>query len=421
MLELKVESLGKVEDWLETVPSKYTKKNYKAGIKRFEAWYGKSIVNLIGGPEASKVVEKFYCFLKEKFCQNTARNQSNAVIQFLKYHNTPVKVRRDLWHTEISLKDHPLNIDELRRMNSLANLKEQLVLELGLLGFRIGDIISLKKSDFNLDAEPPIEFNVRARKEGTIYRSFISIELRDLLELYLPTLKGEWLFEGQKKGTHAKAETLNKIIQNLSERAKIKLHGHLHWHCFRKLIMRRGTELQLNSWAVNMLVGKSVHHSIATYITGADLKDAFLKLHDDLKLKALQNNGRVSNLEQELGVLKEALTSVEKENILFKTRIDNLQNVMKELENKVTQYGDWLNNWVEFSKDYTEEEKEVIRKQLGLREFSKEEKQLMHDFYEIGRELQKAKGYLDEKDMVKLKKRFEARFKEREMAKKRGR
>ena len=36
-------TMGKLEDFLETIPSKYTRKNYVNGIKRFEEWYGDSI------------------------------------------------------------------------------------------------------------------------------------------------------------------------------------------------------------------------------------------------------------------------------------------------------------------------------------------------------------------------------------------
>lgn len=44
----------------------------------------------------------------------------------------------------------------------------------------------------------------------------------------------------------------------------------------------------------------------------------------------------------------------------------------------------------------------------------------MHEYNEIAMELQKEKGYLDEKDMVELKKRFKARLKKRGKTKKRG-
>lgn len=304
--------MGKLEDFLETIPSKYTRKNYRNGIKKFESWYGKSIVTLIGNPEASKLVEKFYVYLKEKHCQNTARNQTNAVIQFLKYYKTSLEIRKALgiYKTEVSLKDHLLTIEELRKMYDLADLKEKVILELGLLGFRIGDVITLKKSDFNLNAETPIEFKRRARKEGTVYHTFISQELKELLELYLPTLKGEYLFEGQRKGTHAKAETLNKILKDLAKRANIQLHGHLHWHCFRKLILRRGSELGIPSWNLKLLTGKSVPYSDETYLAGINLREDFLRLHNDLSLRKTVVNNKIANIEVMVNLMAKALAKL---------------------------------------------------------------------------------------------------------------
>lgn len=231
MQELRIETLEKLEDFLSTIPSKYTRKNYKAGIKRFEDWYGQSITTLIKFQEAYKTINKFFVYLKENFCQNTARNQTNAVIQFLKYFDTELpkkKLRSDIYRTEESLDDHKLTIQELQRMNTIADLREQVALEIGLLGFRIGDVVNLKKETFDiLDQEAPVELNIRARKEGTIYKTFISAELKELLKLYLSTLKGEYLFEGSKSKTHVKDETLNKLIQNtwiLPRKSTIKIH-----------------------------------------------------------------------------------------------------------------------------------------------------------------------------------------------------
>lgn len=95
-MELSVITLGKVEDWLETVVSKNTRKNYVNGTKKFEEWYGKSITTLIKSPEASKTVEKFFVHLKKSHPQNTCRNITNSVIQFLKYFNTDVRPRKAL-------------------------------------------------------------------------------------------------------------------------------------------------------------------------------------------------------------------------------------------------------------------------------------------------------------------------------------
>jgi integrase len=249
-------TMRQLEDFLETIQSKHTRKNYVNGIKKFEDYYGDSITKLIKNPEATKTVEKFYVALKQKHPQNTCRNVTNAVIQFLKYFGTDVRPRKALgiYRTEVSTDDHKLTIDELQRMATVADLKEQVTLEVLLLGLRIGDSITLKTSDLDkLEQETPIELKLRATKEGTVYETFISQEFKELLQLYLPTVKGKWLFQGIRKDSHAKDETLNLTLKNLASRAGIQLHGRLHWHCGRKLVMRTGAELGISPWIVKKM------------------------------------------------------------------------------------------------------------------------------------------------------------------------
>jgi hypothetical protein len=40
--------MGKVEDWLSAVPSRNTRKSYKAGIRKFEEFCQQGIETLIG-------------------------------------------------------------------------------------------------------------------------------------------------------------------------------------------------------------------------------------------------------------------------------------------------------------------------------------------------------------------------------------
>lgn len=129
------------EEWLAGIPSKFTRKSYKAGIKKFESWYGKPVETLIKSPDATRTVEQFYCHLKEVHNQNTARNQTNAVIQFLKFHGTEIKLRRALgvYRTIPSVRDHRATIREIQSMAKTANLKEQIFLEVYLLGLRVSD------------------------------------------------------------------------------------------------------------------------------------------------------------------------------------------------------------------------------------------------------------------------------------------
>ena len=299
-MNLRAESVSAVEEWLEGIPSKNTRKNYRNGIKKFEAWYGNSVTKLIKDPEATRIVEKFFVHLKQSHPQNTCRNWTNSVIQFLKFNRVDVRPRRALgiYKTEKSTKHHRLTIDEVQKMGSVASLKEQIVLETLLLGWRIGDVIRLKKADFDvLERETPIPIRIRASKEGTLYESFISQEFKDLLKLYLPTLKGKWLFPGSDAGTHTKDKTLNRILQKLAKRAGLRLHGSLTWHCGRRLVYSVGASLGIDSEIRKRLIGKSVPNADDTYLE-VELKEPFLKLHSVLRLKASKTNNRVGNLEE---------------------------------------------------------------------------------------------------------------------------
>jgi hypothetical protein len=55
-------TMGQLEDFLETIASKYTRKNYVSGLKKFEEWYGDSITKLVKSPDATKMIEKFFVF-----------------------------------------------------------------------------------------------------------------------------------------------------------------------------------------------------------------------------------------------------------------------------------------------------------------------------------------------------------------------
>jgi len=296
------ETMGKIEDWLEVVPSKNTRKSYTYGVSVFETWYGDSITKLIKSPEASRAIERFYVHLKERHPQNTCRNITNAAIQFLKFHRTEVRPRKSLgiYNTERALGKHLVTISEVQRMADVANLNEQVMLGIFILGFRVGDAIRLKKSDFEnlLDREPPIELKLRARKERTVYETYISEELRDLLEQYLPTLESEWIFPGVRKGSHVKDETLNKRLRSLAERAGIKLNGSLTWHTARNLILREGSQLGINSWNLKRMTGKTIPISDDTYLAGLNLNEDFIRLSRVLKLKPAKVNAKVGNLEE---------------------------------------------------------------------------------------------------------------------------
>jgi site-specific recombinase XerD len=312
-MRISVVTMGQLEDFLETIASKYTRKNYVNGIKKFEEWYGDSITKLVKSPEATKTVEKFYVALKQKHPQNTCRNVTNSAIQFLKYFGTDVRPRRALgiYRTEKAIDDHRLTIEEVQKMAAVADLREQVMLQVLLLGLRIADAITLKVSDLDkLEQPAPIELNIRASKgsAGTVYETFICQEFKELLGLYLPTLNGKWLFQAIRKNGHIKDETLNTTLRDLSQRAGIQLHGKLHWHCGRKLVMTTGAELGLNTWIIKKMLGKRIPLSDDTYLY-TDIREGFLKLRSVLCLTPRVTKESLSDVEELTNICSEAIAT----------------------------------------------------------------------------------------------------------------
>jgi len=310
-MEISAKTMGKIEDWLETIPSKFTRKTYRYGIRKFEKWYGDSITNLIKSPKATRTVEKFFVYLKQHHPQNTCRNVTNSVIQFLKHFDTKVEPKKSLhiYRTERAIDKHLLTISEVQQMAGIANLRDQVMLSTLLLGLRIRDTIRLKKDDFDLNGDPPIPLKLRATKEGTVYETFISAEFKELLEKYIPLLESKWLFPGIRKGSHVKDETLNNRLRRLAEKAGLELHGRLTWHTGRKLVMRTGAELGLNIWNIKRLVGKSIPISDDTYLAGIHLKEDFIKIHEVLKLERIETK-KLTDLEDLTHLTAEALAEL---------------------------------------------------------------------------------------------------------------
>ena len=324
--------MAKMNDWLEAIPSPQTRKNYRNGIRRFEEFYQKPIESLLelNDTELGHIVEKFYCHLKQNHPQNTCRNLVNCPIQYLKYFGKNPKYKKSLgiYTTTLTTRDHLLTVDEVREMWKIASLEEKVMLKSWLLGLRISDACKLEWRHFNFKSSgEPKEILVNTRKEGITAHVFIDSEFQNYLEKQIPVLKGDnkFLFQSEKGGNLKEKQLLRKL-QCLQKKAGIDAKGKVFgWHIGRKLFLRTCAELGITSWNAQMMCGKAVDKSIATYINGIQLKNDAMKVHNVLKMEIANqtnNHGRIEALE-------DALKSVEKENFTLKTRVDNLQKTVE--------------------------------------------------------------------------------------------
>jgi hypothetical protein len=222
-------------------------------------------------------------------------------------------------------------------MGKVANLREQILLEVYLMGFRIGDVALLEWRKFDQNGEPPIPVAINTKKEQVVARAFINGEFKQLLDKYLPLLDKSNLYLFQsKRRKHLSSKQINNILKSLVERAGISNHGLFRWHTGRKLFLRTCAELGISSWSAKLMCGKSIPASDDTYVHDANLKNDFEKISNVLRL-FLKTTPKT---EDKLKKLEEALRHVERENTISKTRIEHLQKQVTELDTKSKEYRD---------------------------------------------------------------------------------
>ena len=326
--------MARIDDWLSAIPSKYTRKTYKSGIKKFEEFYRKPIEDLLilSDEETGHIIEKFYAWLKDRgHGQNTCRNLINSPLQYLKYFGKNPKYRKSLgmYRTVLSTRDHMTTISEVQEMAKLGDIREQVLLEVFLLGLRVRDVSELRWETFAVNGEAPIPILILTRKEDVTARTFISAEFKQLLNKYLPTLdkSNPYLFQSKKWTKKRKGiqnlgtKQLENIFKGLVKKAGIENHGVMAWHSGRKLFLRTATELGISPWSAKLMVGKSIPASDDAYIHNAELKNDFVKISEVLRLFPKNTPTEANRVKQ----LENTILALEKENATLKQRVEILQ------------------------------------------------------------------------------------------------
>jgi integrase len=352
-----------VQEYLESVTNPSTKKGYRLGIKKFCEWFGKTPKEILDmrkddltqrtdeniiefrnrASRFEKEIEKFHSYLiNQKYSINTARNMTLGIRQLFRFYQMEVRFRTGskISKTVKTTKNFPLQIEHVRAMFNIANLRERILLSMATdLGLRIGDFIRIKIDDLpKLTQETPISFEIMTKKEKVIASGFLSQETVDLLNIYLPTLQEKqanpYLFPSNGK-RHISDEWVNKLLQRLARKAKITINGkNLTFHCFRKMFLSASIDSGIGLIAGKKLVGKAIAQSDDTYLTNVNLRQKFIQLKkfltitkqptiDTDKIDSLQNI--VSNMQEELTKQKLVIESISKENIKIKDQVRKLE------------------------------------------------------------------------------------------------
>jgi len=299
------------------VDAKNRASRYENLLEEFHAWMGKPIHTINKKPNQAYGI-------------NTRRTSTLGLLQIFRYYNMGLVLRNGspISQTVISTGDFVLMPEHVRAMFHVAkDLRSKLLISLGNdCGWRIGDVLSILRSELpNLEQEPPIEWVRITTKEKQVAKTCLSQTTVLLLKEYL-TLpsKNQFLF-GSNGKNHIDEETVNNRLRDLARESGIEIGNmRLTWHCFRDMLISQAKNLGIDPDIVRVMTGKSVNKAMLPYLTGIDVKTAFLKLQKFLGITTIIEESE-TNIKK-IEALESALVELEQENKNLKTRIEVLQS-----------------------------------------------------------------------------------------------
>jgi integrase len=347
-----------IQEFLDSLSSKGTKKIYKMGLKKFFNWYGKTADQVLQerkddltqhpnedlvtyrnrASRYSKTIEQFHSYLlDEGYKINTAKSLTNGIRQLFRYYQMDIKVRNgsSLNRTVKTQRNFPLTIEHVRKMYEVANFRERVILSMATdLGLRISDFLRITKHDLpDLSLEPPISFDVMTEKEDVIAHGFLSQETVELLKKYVQTLPKDnpYLFaSSQNKPKPISRTQMSNLLRDLAQKAGLKINNgkSLTFHCFRKMLLSATIDSGIGLTAGKKLVGKTIPQSDDTYLTTVKLREKFIQLKNFLTINQ-QPKAEVETIEN----LKKAVTKLQDDLTTQRTIIVTLSEENQKIKN----------------------------------------------------------------------------------------
>ncbi|NQV78138.1 MAG: site-specific integrase [Lutibacter sp.] len=241
-----MEQIEKFKQWLSSKRySPNTIKTYSDALKSFLVFYRKKAISEINNNDV--IVYNNEYILKN----NLSASYQNQIVNALKLYFKTIQYKSievDKIHRPKRAKVLPnvLSKEEIKKLlEAPTNIKHKTMLSvIYACGLRRGEALNLKPADIDSKRGIVIIRQAKGKKDRiTPLSEKILVMLRDYYTAYKPKT---WLFEGQISGEQYSEKSLQSVLKQSLQKAKITKPVSLHWlrHSYATHLLESGTDLR---------------------------------------------------------------------------------------------------------------------------------------------------------------------------------
>lgn len=238
--------IQRFRDWMQQKRySPNTIKTYSEAISTFLKYFHYKTTSVITNADLIDFNSNY--IIKNGYSSAYQNQVINGVKLFFSFARS---LKFDIEKTERPRREHKLpNVLSKQEMATIlgapSNVKHKTMLSLiYACGLRRSELLNLKPENIDSKRHLLVILNAKGKKDRVVPISDKVIEmLREYYKVYKPKI---WLFEGQKQGEKYSEKSIQSVLKQALENARISKPVTLHWlrHSYATHLLESGTDLR---------------------------------------------------------------------------------------------------------------------------------------------------------------------------------